>query len=92
MKYIIIYFLNIFDYICTRYQVDRYGIEVEANPLMRWLMQDPHIFLSIKVTLVNILLLFIYDHREERVAEIGTWLLLIVYGALALYHIFLLLI
>ena len=72
MKYIIINLLNILDYICTKYQVDRYGIEVEANPLMRWLMQDPLAFLAIKITLVTILLLFIYDHREERVAEIGT--------------------
>lgn len=92
MKIIFIMYLNLIDYLCTTYHVTRYGTQLEVNPLMRCLMVNDLSFLAVKVILVDILLVFLYCHRELKVVQVGTWVLLIVYGILALYHLFLLLI
>ena len=97
IKLIIIYLLNLFDYLATMHQVNKlgtnpHGIVLEANPLMRPLMDEPLLFFTIKIVFVTGFLTIIYSFRDKQIAQIGTWVLLAVYGALALYHIYLFLI
>lgn len=89
MKLIIIYLLNLFDYIMTVRQINKYGIDIEANPIMRACMANDSVFFIIKVVLVALLLLFMYQYEDLKICKIGYWVLLAVYGALAIYHIYL---
>lgn len=88
MKFILIYLLNLFDYIMTVIQVNKYGIDIEANPIMRMCMANDSAFFIIKVIVVALLLLFMWQCNST-ICNLGSWLLLIVYGALAVYHIYL---
>lgn len=83
------YVLNLFDLVMTQYFISRYGSEVEGNPVGRWLLGHPVLLLIWKLGLVAILLLVLYHFRNNRVANIGSWIILGVYIALAMYHIIL---
>lgn len=39
---IITYILNVIDYLETLYLIQRYGIAVEGNPIMRFLFEHPY--------------------------------------------------
>jgi hypothetical protein len=87
-RLIITYALNLLDLIATTRLVQKYGIEIEANPIARWLYQTGAAYAA-KIVGVGLLLLVLYHALKAR-PEWGwvSWLLLAVYGALALYHIF----
>ena len=85
----IAYVLNLFDLIMTQYFVNKYGTEIEGNPIGRWLLGYPILLLICKLGLVAILLLVLYRFRNNRLANIGSWIILDVYIALAIYHIIL---
>ena len=91
MKFIIIYLLNLFDYIMTVIQVNKYGIEIEANPIMRMCMADDSFFFVIKVLFVGLMLLIMWCYEDLTISKFGSWVLLATYGALAIYHIYLIL-
>ena len=73
----------------TAIQVNKYGIDVEINPIMRTCMENESVFFIIKVLLIPLPLMFLYEYKELKISKVGTWLLLAVYGALAIYHIYL---
>ena len=76
----------------TAIQVNKYGIDIEANPIMRMFMANDSAFFIIKVLLIALLLMIMYQYKDLKICKIGSWLLLMVYGALAIYHIYLILI
>lgn len=80
------YGLNLLDLAATTALVKKYGIEIEANPIGRWLYQTGAAY-AVKVVGVGLLFLVLYHALKAR-PEWGwvSWLLLAVYGALALYH------
>ena len=73
----------------TAIQVNKYGTDVELNPIMRAYMENESVFFIIKVLLIPMPLMFLYEYKELKISKVGTWLLLAVYGALAIYHIYL---
>jgi hypothetical protein len=73
----------------TVIQVNKYGIDIEANPIMRFFMADGRDFFIVKVLLVALLLLFMWQYEDLKICKLGSWVLLAVYGALAIYHIYL---
>lgn len=84
---IIAYMLNLFDLICTNYWISLYGLSVEANPIGRWLYQN-HLAAPVKVFGVGGLLIVLYHALKKHPQWNWTsWLLLAVFGVLAIYHI-----
>lgn len=88
MQVIIAYLLNIIDYIFTDHWVRKFGIKIEANPIGRWLYETGAVY-AVKVVGVGLLLLVLY-HALKAKTSWGwvSWLPLVAYSALALYHIF----
>lgn len=89
MPYLITaYLLNIIDYIFTAYWVHKFGIEIEANPIGRWLFEN-NVAWVYKIFIVGGLfaLLGYFIKREPKVV-IAAYILLGVFAALTVYHIF----
>lgn len=89
IRLIIAYILNLFDLGMTQYFISKYGISIESNPIGRWLFAHSILLLIWKLGLVAALLLVLYHFRNNRVANISSWIILGVYIALAIYHIIL---
>jgi len=83
-----IFALNIFDAFCTLVWLQRGGSE--GNPLMDLAIQaGDSVFLFQKCFVAGLWLLVLLVHKNFRIARIGLWVLLAVYGVLAGYHAFL---
>ena len=91
-RLIIAFVLNIADYLFTLYFVHLYGLEVEANPIGRWLLEKPWRGIVFKVFGIAALLAVLYVFRSHTIAVIGSWIVLVVYAALVLCHILILVI
>ncbi len=89
LQLFIIWLLNLFDYIMTVRAVNKYDVDVEANPIMRFALQNDILFFIMKILLVTFWLFVMYRYRDMKICKIGSWVLLAVYGALAIYHIYL---
>lgn len=88
MLVLAIFFLNIFDAFCTLIWLQRGG--TEGNPIMDLAIQaGDSVFLFQKCFVAGLWLLVLLVHKNFRIARIGLWVLLVVYGALAGYHAFL---
>lgn len=81
------YLLNLFDLAVTSHWVKRFGIEIEGNPIGRWLYETDTVHL-VKTVGMGVLILFLYfalkAHPRWRWVS---WLLFISYGTVALYHV-----
>ena len=87
VRLLIAYALNLLDLIATTRLVQKYGVEIEANPIGRWLYQTGAAY-AVKVVGVGLLLLGLYHALQAKPTWAWvSWLLLAVYSALALYHI-----
>jgi hypothetical protein len=83
-----IFALNIFDAFCTLIWLQRGGSE--GNPLMDLAIQAGNsVFLFQKCVVAGLWLLVLLVHKNFRIARVGLWVLLGVYGTLAAYHAFL---
>jgi hypothetical protein len=84
---ILTYLLNIIDYLFTLYWVRKFGIEIEGNPIGRWMFSH-NIAWLFKIVLNGVLLGAVgwYIHRHPEDGYLA-WICLIVYGLLCLYHI-----
>jgi len=83
-----IFVLNIFDAAFTLVWLSRGG--AEGNPIMDWAIQSGDaVFLFQKCFVAALWLVILLVHKNFRIARIGLWLLLAVYGALGCYHGFL---
>ena len=83
------YVLNLFDITMTQYFVNKYGTAIEGNPIGRWLIDHPMALIAWKFGIIALLLLLLYHFRNVQIANIGSWITLGVYMALAMYHILL---
>lgn len=84
---ILTYLLNLFDLAFTMCFVDRFGIEIERNPLGRWLIQSGNVYFA-KIVLVGVALLLLYQCTKA-VPNIKwvCWIPFAIYSVLAVYHI-----
>ena len=82
-KYIIVYLLNLFDYAITVYWTGIHGIEAEINPLMRWALSEPLVFMLIKVPGVALLLFYMWKKKHDD----STWMALGMFIVLTIMNI-----
>jgi hypothetical protein len=89
IKLIIIWLLNLFDYIMTIHYVGKYGIWVEQNPIMVYLLQYPILAFIVKMGIPTLCCVLCYLVKDKPIIKIATWVLLIFYTWVAINHIFL---
>lgn len=87
VKLIVIYILNIIDLIATMLLVKRFGLEIEGNPIGKWLIETNLVWF-VKVVGVGVALLLLYKFKNNKLAIVGSWITLITFSLLAVYHIF----
>lgn len=87
----ITYIFNLIDLIATMYLVSLFGLSVEGNSIGRWLIQTNLVY-PFKIGLVGVLLVAIglLAKKSTRTANICSWLLLITFSVLTLYHVIIL--
>lgn len=97
IRLIIAYLLNLFDLLCTSHWISKYGLDIEGNPIGKWLYQN-HLAVPVKVFGLGILFVILYaaiKHRDKGLDnttqwwDIASWLVLIAYALLAIYHVIL---
>ena len=83
----IAYTLNIIDYLFTAYWVKLYGIEIEANPIARWMLEN-NVAWAVKFFAVGVLFLLLgyFITRYKKYAWV-VYIPLTVYTAIFIYHI-----
>lgn len=86
--YLIAYLLNVFDAVATWVWFKRYGIEIELNPVGRWLLENG-LMRVFKLGVVGWLLLFLYANRDTTASVVGAWVVLIVYACICVQHVLL---
>lgn len=86
-RLILTYLLNLFDLYCTMQFVKRYGIEVEANPIGRWMYTTGMVY-AVKIFVVGGLLaaMGILLRKHPKLAWMA-YIPLVVYAVIAVYHI-----
>lgn len=86
-RLIITYIFNLIDLIATMYLVSLFGLSVEANPIGRWLIRTNLVY-PFKIGVVGGLLLAIglLGKINKKASNIGSWMLLVAFSALVLYH------
>lgn len=77
-KYILIYILNLADYILTVYWTDLHGIEREINPIMRWALSIPGAFFVVKLILFPLLLLWMWWKRKDDTAWMALGMFIVI--------------
>lgn len=78
MKYIIIYLLNLVDYVTTVYWTSLYGINTETNLLMRMALTEPWLFTMIKLVLFPLFLLYMYRKKHDDTAWMALGMFIVV--------------
>lgn len=83
----ITYIFNLIDLIATMYLVSLFGLSVEGNPIGRWLIRTNLVY-PFKIIVMGGLLLTIglLGKINKKAANIGSWVLLMVFTSLILYH------
>lgn len=76
---------NLVDAVATVY-LTRLGY-LEANPVMRWLLQTPEVFVMVKILVMTALLLWFWHRREDRHAMPLAAVAAVVYGLISTYYL-----
>ena len=88
MKLLIIWLLNLFDYIMTIYYVGKYGIWVEENPLMVNLISlSPILAGIVKILICTVMCALCYIVKDKPIIKFATWGLLLFYSWVAIRHL-----
>ena len=87
IRLIIAYLLNIADCLFTADLVRKFGVEIEGNPFGRWLIQTNLVYV-VKIVIVGLALLLLWKFKNNRFAIVGSWVILITFSLLAIYHVF----
>lgn len=87
VRLIITYIFNLIDLIATIYLISLFGLSVEGNPIGRWLIRTNLVY-PFKIIVMGGLLLTIglLGKINKKAANIGSWVLLMVFTSLILYH------
>lgn len=88
MKLILTYLLNLFDLAFTMYMVNRFGIEVEGNPVGRWLIQSGSVYFAKIVVMAAVLFLLYVCTKAVPKWKWVCWIPLAIYSILAVYHLY----
>lgn len=83
---ILAYLLNIFDLIATNRLVNQYGIDIEANPIGKWLYAKKARMCIFKIVL-PVLAFVLICAVDSVVSTIGVIVIFAAYLALAVYHV-----
>lgn len=83
LRLTITYFLNLIDLIATLYLVSLFGLDIEANPIGRWLIKTNLVYF-VKIVVVGLIL---YVVSKSRIGNICSWVLLIAFVLLTVYHL-----
>lgn len=87
MTLLITYLLNIIDYLFTAHWVRSYGLEIEANPIGRWMLETVPRQVVFKLILPAIGLLILCWFRDHKLAGILKWVVFGIYAVIVVYHI-----
>jgi len=79
------YILSLFDLACTLLLASLYGIGIEANPIGVAILQSPW-GIAYKVIGVGACLYALYLARGKPIARAGSYIVLIAYSLLCVYH------
>ncbi len=87
MTLLIAYILNIIDYLFTAAWVNLYGLDIEGNPIGRWMFEN-NLAGVVKIFIVDgaFLLLGCLFKRHPSLKWTG-FIPLIVYGLIVFYHV-----
>ena len=85
VKLIVIYVLNIIDLIVTMLLVKHFGLEIEGNPIGKWLIETNLVWF-VKIFIVGAALLGLYKLQEIKIAHTASTVILVVYSILVIYH------
>ena len=85
VKLIVIYILNIIDLIATMLLVKRFGLEIEGNPIGKWLIETNLVWF-VKVVGVGVALLGLWKLQGIKIAHTASTVILVVYSILVIYH------
>ena len=85
VKLIVIYMLNIIDLIATILLVKRFGIQIEGNPIGKWLIETNLVWF-VKIVIVRAALLGLYKLQVIKIAHTVSTVSLVVYSILVIYH------
>lgn len=86
--FIVTYILNMIDLFFTRYWVDMYGINAEANPFGKFLFDNGLAEIA-KLVVVGVLLLFLYfqaNIEDNDTAINGLYICASVYAIVCILH------
>ena len=83
LRLTITYFLNLIDLIATLYLVSLFGLDVEANPVGRWLIETNLVYF-VKIVAVG---LIFYAVSKSRIGNVCSWVLLVAFVLLTVYHL-----
>lgn len=87
IRLILTYVLNIIDLIATMLLVKRFGLEIEGNPIGTWLIETNLVWF-VKVVGVGAVMLLLCKFKNNKLAIVGSWITLITFSLLAVYHVF----
>ena len=76
---------NLIDTIATLILYYNYGF-TEANPIMAKLVELPFLFVVTKVVVITLMAVWLWKKRDDKHAKFLSWVLAIVYGAIAIYY------
>lgn len=88
MLYILSYLLSLFDLFATLRLVKKYGVDVEGNPLGRWLLAHPVFLYVYKIGIVGVGIFILWMKQDLLLCQVGIWIVFIVYLLIFLYHLY----
>lgn len=83
LRLTITYFLNLIDLVATLYLVSLFGLDIEANLIGRWLIETNLVYF-VKIVVIGLIL---YAVSKSRIGNVCSWVLLIAFVLLTVYHL-----
>lgn len=90
IRLIVVFVLNIVDLIFSLVWINKYGIEVEANPIGRWLYETGLVYPVKTIVVAGLLIALYFMLKAHPSWDWVSWILLAAFVLLTLYHIFIL--
>lgn len=80
--------LNALDALFTLYLVNKYDIDIELNPVGKWLIASKYGLIIQKIIVVSLLVVLLYTLKTKYpLARYALLFLLIVFSLLTVYHL-----
>lgn len=85
-RLLVVYILSMLDLAFTLYLTHRFG-NIEANPFGKLLLKDTLLAILYKIFVVGVALLLLYHYRDNTLSQVMSWILLVLFICLVIYHI-----